>query len=215
MSFRSSGHCTTPGSAGLAMTVGTLPTSPSNIVDEPSSLGASEAARVRRVVDDNYGILWRTLRRLGVAEADADDGVQHVFGVFVRRLPVIAVGAERSFLFQTAVRVAAGMRRAVKRSRLQFDGSPEELADDRAGPDIELERAEARALLTEALGTLDLDVCTVFVLFELEDMTTSEISDILGIPPGTVSSRLKRARKEFKDVVARLERRPLRSERRR
>jgi RNA polymerase sigma-70 factor (ECF subfamily) len=172
---------------------------------------APDGARVKRVVTDNYGFLWRSLRRLGVPEADVDDGAQRVLTVFVRRIESVAIASERSFLFQTAVRVAADMRRSQRRSRVSFEEIDESVVDPRqTPPDRTFEQNEARALLNEALTELDLDLCAVFVLFELEEMTTAEISNVLQIPPGTVSSRLKRAREEFKTIVVRLEARQAR-----
>lgn len=163
-----------------------------------------DVARIRRIIADHYGFLWRSLRRLGVPEADVDDGAQRVLGVVVRRLPEIAGGAERAFLFQTAVRVASEMRRAARRSRLSLEPVGDERIDERPGPEEALEQQRARALLAEVLDALDLDLCSVFVLFEIEEMTTAEIAELLAIPPGTVSSRLKRAREEFRKIADRL-----------
>ncbi|MBX3210960.1 MAG: sigma-70 family RNA polymerase sigma factor [Labilithrix sp.] len=166
---------------------------------------AVDTARLRRIVTEDYGFLWRSLRRLGVPEADADDGVQRVLGVLARRLHEVAVGVERAFLFQTALRVASEMRRSQRRSRLALpDGDLHEPPDEAPGPDAVLEQRQARRLLDEAITALDIDLAAVFVLFELEEMTTSRIAELLEIPPGTVSTRLRRAREEFKKVASRL-----------
>jgi RNA polymerase sigma-70 factor (ECF subfamily) len=45
----------------------------------------------------------------------------------------------------------------------------------------------------------------VFVLFELEGMTMAEIATSLDVPPGTVASRLRRARELFAAAVSRIE----------
>jgi RNA polymerase sigma-70 factor (ECF subfamily) len=76
------------------------------------------------------------------------------------------------------------------------DGAPsaEELID----------RRRARVLLDEVLESLPMEVRAVFVLFELEEMTLSEIAALLGIPPGTAASRLRRGRELFQSAVARL-----------
>jgi RNA polymerase sigma-70 factor (ECF subfamily) len=44
---------------------------------------------------------------------------------------------------------------------------------------------------------MDLDLRTVFILYEVEEMTMAEIATVLQIPPGTVASRLRRAREDF------------------
>ena len=41
-----------------------------------------------------------------------------------------------------------------------------------------------------------------FILFELEDMTVPQIAELLGIPTGTVASRLRRARAHFQKAVS-------------
>jgi RNA polymerase sigma-70 factor, ECF subfamily len=166
---------------------------------------AADADRLRRIVTENYGFVWRSLRRLGVPEADSDDGVQRVLAVVARRLHELAAGAERAFLFQTAVRVAAEMRRSWRRSRLTLgDGDLPEPVDEAPAADVAIEQREARKFLDDAIASLDIELAAVFVLFELEELTTSEIAVLLAIPPGTVSTRLRRAREEFKKVVLRL-----------
>jgi RNA polymerase sigma-70 factor (ECF subfamily) len=44
---------------------------------------------------------------------------------------------------------------------------------------------------------MDLDLRAVFVLDEIEEMSRAEIAHALGIPEGTVASRLRRARQDF------------------
>jgi hypothetical protein len=55
--------------------------------------------------------------------------------------------------------------------------------------------------LDSALGELAPELRTVFVLFELEERTMAEIAELLQIPSGTVASRLRRAREQFRDRV--------------
>lgn len=68
-----------------------------------------------------------------------------------------------------------------------------------SGPDVieRTEQLQARAMLDEVLDTLPLDLRTVLVLHELEEMECSEIAELLDIPTGTVASRLRRAREKF------------------
>jgi RNA polymerase sigma-70 factor (ECF subfamily) len=162
-------------------------------------------ARLRAIVRDNYAFLWRSLRRLGVAQADLDDAAQRVLGVLARRVTDVADGSERAFLFQTALRVAREVRRAHRRDRVALDPERVNAAADPAPlADEALAKAEARALLDEVLDAMPLDVRAVFVLFELEQLTTGEIAALLGLPAGTVSSRLRRGREEFEAIARRL-----------
>jgi RNA polymerase sigma-70 factor (ECF subfamily) len=158
------------------------------------------------VVDAEYDGLWRALRRLGVESGSVEDAAQQVLLVFARRLDDVAPGSERSFLLGVAVRVASDHRRKQARSREVHDESAIEEA--RAStPDAEelLGRSRARELLDQALGELSMDLRAVFVLFEFEQMTMAAIADTLGLPRGTVASRLRRAREAFEAIAKELQ----------
>ena len=161
---------------------------------------------MRGMVEHHFDFIWRTLRRLGVGEADADDATQEVFLVASRKLEEIAVTKERSFLFGPALRVASTHRRTSSRRRESPGGSLDDRTAQGLGPDDMTERRRARRLLDEVLNELDIDVRGVFVLFELEELTAPQIAELLGIPVGTVASRLRRAREVFRAALnARLE----------
>ncbi|HEY0468747.1 MAG TPA: sigma factor-like helix-turn-helix DNA-binding protein, partial [Polyangiaceae bacterium] len=49
------------------------------------------------------------------------------------------------------------------------------------------------------------DLRLVFVLFELEELSTRQIAELCEIPVGTAASRLRRAREDFEQRVARAE----------
>jgi RNA polymerase sigma-70 factor (ECF subfamily) len=56
------------------------------------------------------------------------------------------------------------------------------------------------------LSKVDPDLVEVFVLYELEELTSPEIAELLGIPLGSVASRLRRAREQFRSAAERVER---------
>lgn len=58
-------------------------------------------------------------------------------------------------------------------------------------------------MLDAVLATLTDERREVFVLYELEGLTGAEIAEHLGVPAGTVASRLRRARADFEAAVAR------------
>ena len=170
---------------------------PALISGPPSTVEHSRHTRITGVVRAHHDFIWRLLRRLGVPEANVDDATQQVFCIATRRINEIAEGSERSFLFGTALRVASDDRRSARHreepkseldQHVSPDPSPEELADVR----------RRRQLLDEILDSMPIELRMVLVLFELEQMTKSEISAMLDIPEGTVMSRLRRAREEFK-----------------
>lgn len=168
----------------------------------PASARAADA-RLRALVEDQYDFIWRSLRRLGVPDTDADDCSQQVFLVASRKLADIVPGCERAFLFSTALRVASDARRSRQRRREVFE-EVDEPRDSAPDPEQIAEQKSARALLDEVLDSLPMEMRAVFVLFELEEMPSTEIAEVLAIPIGTVASRLRRAREEFQRIVARL-----------
>jgi RNA polymerase sigma-70 factor (ECF subfamily) len=160
---------------------------------------------LRALFEAHYASIWRLLRRLGVRLAHLDDAAQEVFWVAARRLADIEAGREHAFLYGVALRVAAGeARRQAAASPLASLEQLPVLADERASPEAELAEREARALLDVALNRMPVELRTVFVLFEIEGLEVRQIAEIEGIPGGTASSRLRRAREEFSAIAKRM-----------
>jgi RNA polymerase sigma-70 factor (ECF subfamily) len=59
-------------------------------------------------------------------------------------------------------------------------------------------------LLEALLEGMDFDLREVFVLSEIEEMTSAAIASLLVVPEGTVKSRLRRAREDFDRRAARV-----------
>lgn len=169
---------------------------------------AAEHARLRRMLDDSFDFIWRSLRRFGLSDDRADDAAQQVFIIASRKLDMIRPESERSFLFGTAMRVASDLRRsAVSRREIAHADPAGDLADTSTSPDELIDQRRARETLDAVLDAMDEDLRAVFMLFELEEMPTAEIATLLAIPPGTVASRLRRAREDFEVQVARIKKR--------
>jgi RNA polymerase sigma-70 factor, ECF subfamily len=159
-------------------------------------------ARITTIVRTYHDFIWRLLRRLGIPVANVDDATQQVFCVASRRIDEIAPGSERSFLFGTALRVASDDRRSA-RHREQPDGELDRHISPGPDPEDLVEKNRRRRLLDEILGSMPIELRAILVLFELEQLTKSEVSELLGIPEGTAMSRLRRARKEFQAIARR------------
>lgn len=160
-------------------------------------------------MEQQYDFVWRSLRRLGLDSADADDGTQEVFLVASRKLSSIEPGCERRYLFVSALKVASTRRRSLRRRK---ESSLSELDDDgfaaparEPGPERQAELAEARQQLELILDTMDLDQRAVFILYELEELTAPEIAAMLSVPLGTVSTRLRAARQKFEAATRRFQ----------
>lgn len=168
------------------------------------SLSPSEKARLRAMMTTHFNFIWRSLKRLGVPSGEVDDCAQQVFLVASRKLAIIADGSEQSFLFGTALHVAAEARRTAARRKDTPAGDSLEAFDPAPQPDEIADRKRVRALLDKVLEAMPMDLRVSFVLFELEEMPLHQIATLLSIPIGTVASRLRRARTEFQRLVARL-----------
>jgi len=77
----------------------------------------------------------------------------------------------------------------------------ERIADD--GPAVNLDRKETRARLGEALAQLPDEFREVIVLRDVQDLSYQEISEVTGVPEGTVMSRLHRARQRLRRILVR------------
>lgn len=175
-------------------------------LDEPigqESTEVTDKARLERMVGDHVDFVWRLLQRIGVPEADLDDATQQVFMTAARRLADIEPADEGSFLYGTALRVASTQRRSLRRRRevagedfdkvQAVDCTPEELVD----------QSRARALLDALLEEMPEELRNIYVLAEIEEIPAPEIARMEGLPVGTVASRLRRAREDFRARLSR------------
>jgi RNA polymerase sigma-70 factor, ECF subfamily len=164
-------------------------------------------ARVRQLVTEHIDFVWRSLRALGVAPADCDDGCQKVWCVVARKVASIEPGKERSFVFSVVMRVASDMRRSAQAQRSASLGDALPLDNDliSAEPSAEehCDRQRARAMLEQMLGNLPWEQRVVFVMFEVEELGLQEIAEALSVPRGTVASRLRLAREAFNRALVR------------
>jgi RNA polymerase sigma-70 factor (ECF subfamily) len=147
--------------------------------------------------------IWRYVRRLGLTAAEADDATQQVFIVVAQRLGVIRAESERSFVYEVASRVTSDLRRRASR-RHEVEDTEDHAAEPGTAPDALLEERRRRTLLDSILAALPSDLRQVFVLFEIEELPMREIAEILRVPPGTVASRIRRAREAFQKRTERL-----------
>ena len=158
---------------------------------------------VEQLFREHGPFVWRSLRRFGISESDADDLCQEVFVVVFRRLHEFEHRSSmRTWLYGITVRIAlAHRRRASTKRELPTDSPPELATPD--GPHDQLADREARALLDRALDALDDDKRAVFVLYEVEQLPMAEIARALECPLQTAYSRLHAARDQVQSFLRR------------
>ncbi|WP_437281273.1 sigma-70 family RNA polymerase sigma factor [Sorangium sp. So ce375] len=150
--------------------------------------------------------VWATLQRFGVQQPDLEDAFQDVFVVVQRRLPSFDWACPiTTWLFAICRRVAASHRRRAHTRRERLGEPVDDVPDSARGPEEITSRHEAQLRLEGILGAMDLDRRAVFVMFEIEEMPCDEIARLVGVPIGTVYSRLHAARKEFATLLKKSE----------
>lgn len=156
----------------------------------------------REIFDALAPYVWRTLRRLGVHDADVDDMCQEVFVVVHRRLADFSgTSSVRTWVYGIALRVASQHRRGARNRREDITSSVPEASLPALQEDA-VHREELLGRLARALDRLDEHRRTVFVLYELEEMTMKEVAEVLGCPLQTAYSRLHAARAIVRDAFA-------------
>jgi RNA polymerase sigma-70 factor (ECF subfamily) len=173
-----------------------------NLPGEPNA--TRETAAGTSADSEAVTAIWRLLRRLGVSECDVEDATQEVFLVVSERQRTIEPGKERAFRYGVALRVARFTKRRAARANQELNEELEHIPAADQSIEEQLDHNRARALLDALLQRMPESLREVFVLFELEDLSTYEIAEVLDIPRGTVASRLRRARIDFESRVQQL-----------
>ena len=158
-----------------------------------------------------FPFVWRTVRRLGGAPNAVEDIVQDVFLVVHRRLGSFEGKASmRSWLFTIAARVVRDSRRTLRRKPGNLGGAArathdiDSIADARAAcPHESAAKTEAVRRLHQILAAMSEQRREVFILAELEQMPVVEVAVAVNANVNTVYSRLRAARAEFEQAVAR------------
>lgn len=158
----------------------------------------SSTPSFREVYDEHFDFVWRSLRRLGVPEADAMDVTQSVFLTIHLRLVSFEGRSQlRTWIFGICMRIASDHRRSAP-VRREIITDNIDLALGATGHDADpLVRAESRqaaAIAESILNQLPEEQRVAFVLFELEEMSAEEIATLVDAPVGTIRSRLRLAR---------------------
>lgn len=179
-----------------------------SVVSEPQQLPAQARLTVTQVHELHGDFVWRTLHRMGIRPPHVDDVYQEVFLVVHRRLDSFTGQcALTTWLYEVCFRVAAGYRRKAhfRREELVPDwGALETVTSGAPSPERQLVTARRAKQLEQILDALPLEYRVVFVMFEIEGLSSDEIAESIGAPIGTVYSRLHRARKRFARALAKV-----------
>lgn len=158
----------------------------------------------QQIVDAHYQGLHRFAVSMCRREATAQDLVQQTFLQWARKGHTLRDAAKaKTWLYTTLYREWLSMaRREKKYQEVEFEPelhgtAPDE--DDGAPP-----RVDSRTLQA-ALDQLDPNYRAPLVLFYLKELSYRDIAETLGIPIGTVMSRLSRAKDSLRAILSRFE----------
>src|SRR5262245_3961633 len=178
----------------------------------PTVHGLSDARLLERFVagrDEGAFelLMWRhgamvfgVCRRMLPNRHDAEDAFQATFLVLARKAASVARGeAVGAWLARVAYRVALRARAELTRQAWRKGPAVEQPAAPPAAP----EQADLRRVLDEEINRLPARQRAAIVLCCLEGKTGEQAARELGCPPGTVSSRLTRARDRLRRRLAR------------
>ena len=179
----------------------------SDRAQESHALPASVVPPFDTVYHDYFDFVWAGARRLGVSTAALDDVVQEIFMVIHAKLHTVRQPQSlRSWIYGVVRRTVSDHHRA-QRTRDASTGAYALVTElqnyaPRTPSDIK-ERNDQAALLYSVLDEIDWPKREVFMLVELEQMTVPEVVEALEIPLNTAYSRLRAARMEFEEILAR------------
>jgi RNA polymerase sigma-70 factor, ECF subfamily len=150
--------------------------------------------KLRQVFDEHASYIWRTLRHLGIPDADVPDLCQEVFVTVHRKLADFEGRSSlRTWLYGICLRVASEYRRRpyVRHERFASEPMPEAAGGAELGPDTRLEQ---RSAVLRLLDGLDEDKRAVVVLYEIEGLSMKEVAEVVHCPLQTAYSRLHAGR---------------------
>ena len=181
-----------------------------DITANPQGVRPVEAALpFARVYREYFGFVWRSASSLGVRPSALDDVSQEVFVIVSRRLAEFEGRSSfRTWLSGIVLNVVRHHRRSLVRKSphdlsREEASDPDELPSAAGDPYENAVHAEGTRLLQRLLDDLDDEKREVLVLAELEQFTVPEIAEALSLNVNTAYSRLRLAREQFDQGLAR------------
>lgn len=142
-------------------------------------------------------------RNLTGSKAEAEDAVQETFLAVYRALPNFrGESALSTWVYRIALNASLRVKARAKRTAAEPLDDARQVADRAPAPDDAVAAREDARRLARALDQLTVEHRSVLSLFAVDGLTHEEIAAVLGVPTGTVWSRLHTARKKMAAVLA-------------
>lgn len=160
-----------------------------------------DVAALGNLYDEHHSAVYKFACRM-LGEESAWDVVQETFLTLPKALRRWnGQGALRTYIIGIAVNHARHHVRSAARRRRAMDQLSLEPEAGSDSPERAAEQQRLSELLLHALDQLSYDHRSVFVLCEVEDRNSREVAEILGVPEGTVRTRLFHARQKLRTAL--------------
>jgi RNA polymerase sigma-70 factor (ECF subfamily) len=135
---------------------------------------------------------------------DARDALQETFiKCWRNREKIAGLDNLKAWIFRIALNTGRDLRQtAWRRRKRSLPEDETSLASTRKGPEFEVEHREQMALIREAVGRLRTEEQEVFLLRQNAQMTYEQIAETMGIPTGTVKTRMRLALIRLRETLA-------------
>jgi RNA polymerase sigma-70 factor (ECF subfamily) len=176
------------------------------------ALKAGDRSEFARLVEANYELVYRLAIRMLNDPQDAEDVLQETFLKALRGLKNFDGRSSLStWLYRIATNEALMLIRRKKPDLVSTDEpvetedgeqEPVQIVDWCCLPEDELMSAEAQHYLDEAIGRLSPSLRAVFVLRDLQGLSTQETGEVLNLSETAVKTRLSRARLRLREDLS-------------
>jgi RNA polymerase sigma-70 factor (ECF subfamily) len=174
------------------------------------ALRAGDRSEFARLVEAYSGVIYRLAIKMLENSQDAEDVLQDTFIKAYRALPSFDGRSSLStWLYRIATNEALMLLRRRKHVSISLDDpsdgeqeqEPLEIIDWCCLPENELLSAEARAHLDRAIERLPASLRVVFLLRDIEGLSTQETGEVLNLSETAVKTRLSRARLRLREQL--------------
>ena len=163
-----------------------------------------DAEAFGQLVEAYQGQVYRLTLRMGLSPADAEEAAQEAFLAAWKGLPRFRGDSRFStWLYQLATHAAIDLIRREKKHQNNTDIEDAVLVDGAASPQETVEKQETADAVQAALQALSPQAREILLLRYQAELGYEEIGTVLGLPNGTVKSRINRAKAQLKEELLR------------
>ena len=166
-----------------------------------ASLSDDDAGEFEQLLRECHRVVYRVAFGVLRDPADAEEITQDAFLRAYQKFSSLREPRKfRSWVARTSFRLALNRRRAIARDRIRNTSWLETSPPSTANAETIFAEGEFQLRLQQEIDRLPQKLRAVLLLSAVEELKAQEIGEILGIPEGTVRSRLYLARKELLKV---------------